>query len=66
MKVINLERAVLYVSDVASLIGCSTYKIYTAIRNGKLKTHKVGRTSMITVEDFEDYVKSLGNKTNQQ
>ena len=63
MKIIQIERAVLYVSDIASLIGCSAKKVYDEIKLGRLKASKHGIAWIITVEDFEEYLKSKKHNT---
>lgn len=59
MKVIQLDKAVLYVSDVASLLGCCSYRIYTAIKRKELCANKTGKAYIISIEAFEDYVKKI-------
>ena len=43
MKTVSVVKAVLYVSEAASILGCSSEKVYGLIHSGKLSAHKEGK-----------------------
>jgi len=55
---VQIEKLVLHVSDVASLIGVSSQKIYQMIHNNELPAYKTGKAWRISAMTIEDYVKS--------
>ena len=53
----QIEKLVLHVSDVASLIGVSSQKIYQMIHNKEIPAYKAGKAWKISATAIEDYVK---------
>lgn len=60
MQTINIPKSVLYVSEVASILGYSSHFVYNLIHTGQLKAYKnVGCKSWrISVEAIQDYLNS--------
>lgn len=44
---------------IARIFGCSPRRVYEAIQQGHVQNFSSGRASMVFVEDFERYVRSL-------
>ncbi len=59
-----IEKRVLHVSDVASLLGCSSQVVYKLIDTGELKAYKAGRAWKIDAQSVLDYIAArLKDKT---
>ena len=58
VTVISVPKAILSVSDVSSLLGCSNYPIYKLIRQGKLEIIPGGKRYRITAQSVKDYINS--------
>ena len=60
-----VEKLVLYVSDVASLLGVSCYVVYQLIHSGQLFAYKIpgSRSWHIPAESLQEYIRA--NKTNK-
>lgn len=58
MLVINIPKSILYVSEVASVLGYSSHFVYNLIHTGQLKAYKnVGCKSWrIPVDSIQDYL----------
>ena len=63
MQVINIPKTVLYVSEVASVLGYSSHLVYDLIHTGQLKAYKnVGCKSWwIPVDSIQDYLSTQTN-----
>lgn len=59
MITVSVVKAVLYVSEAASILGCSSEKVYGLIHSGKLNAHKEGKAWKILAIDLERYIQSL-------
>jgi excisionase family DNA binding protein len=59
MEVIKIEKVVLHVSEVASLMQCSSLTVYKLIHSGKLSAYKSGQAWKIQVSDLEKYLRSI-------
>lgn len=59
MKIVAVGKAILYVSEAASILGCSSEKVYGLIHTGRLPAHKEGKAWKILVTDLENYIRSL-------
>lgn len=57
MKTVAISKAELYVSEAASLVGCSSFIIYRLIRDKKLPAHKEGNAWKILVDDLENWMR---------
>ena len=60
MRIMQLPKTLLHVSDVASLLGCSSHTVYNLIKTGQLTAYKDagGKAWKIPVSSVEAYVKS--------
>lgn len=56
MDVIFVAKAELHVSDVASLLGCSSMKVYGLIKKGYLSAHKEGKAIKIPASSVQEYI----------
>lgn len=56
MDVIFVAKAQLHVSDVASLLGCSSMKVYGLIKAGYLQAHKEGKAIKIPASSVQEYI----------
>ena len=58
MLVINIPKSVLYVSEVASVLGYSSHFVYNLIHTGQLKAYKNAgcKSWRITVDSIQDYL----------
>ena len=54
----RLERLAWSVDDLCESLGVCRSFLYGEIRHGKLKAHKVGRSTRILEEDRLEYIKS--------
>lgn len=63
MQVIQIPKAVLFVSEAASLLGYSSHFVYELIHSGKLYAYKNPgcKTWKIPVEAIMDYLNSQKN-----
>ena len=57
MRIMQLSKTVLHVSDVASLLGYSSHTIYNLIKTGQLMAYKDAKAWKIPASAVEDYVK---------
>ena len=55
----QIEKIVLHVSDVASLLGVSSKKVYEMIHKGELPAYKAGKAWKIYAASVEAYVRQL-------
>lgn len=62
MKIIMLPKSMLFVSDAASVMGCSSEKVYGLIHRGELPAHKEGKAWKICVKDLELYIDKITNR----
>ncbi len=53
----QIEKILLHVSDVASLLGVSSQTVYHMIHNGELRSFKSGKVWKIPTADIEHYLK---------
>ena len=53
-----INKSILYVSDVASLLGCSAQVIYHLIHSGILPAYKEGKSWRIPEKSITDYINS--------
>ena len=53
-----IEKKVFFASEVASMLGCSTYKVYELLHSGELKGFRdcEGGTWYIPAESIEEYI----------
>lgn len=60
MRIMQLSKTLLHVSDVASLLGCSSHTVYNLIKTGQLTAYKDarGKAWKIPVSAVEAYVKT--------
>lgn len=54
-----IEKVFLHVSDVASLLGCSSHTVYQLIKGGKLIAHKEGKAWKIYEDDIKVYIDAI-------
>lgn len=54
-----IEKLFLHVSDVASLLGCSSHTVYQLIKKQQLLAHKEGKAWKIYAEDVKRYIELL-------
>ncbi|MEY9532174.1 helix-turn-helix domain-containing protein [Sinorhizobium fredii] len=47
------------VEEAAEVIGIGRTSVYGEIKNGRLKAHKIGRRTIIFIDDIEAYRLSL-------
>ena len=59
MEVLKIEKVVLHVSEVASLLQCSSITVYKLIHSRELPAHKSGKAWKIRVSDLEKYLRSI-------
>lgn len=59
MEVLKIEKIVLHVSEVASLLQCSSLTVYKLIHSGDLSAYKSGKAWKIRVSDLEKYLRSI-------
>jgi excisionase family DNA binding protein len=53
------HRAAYSIHEVCSQVGVGKDKIYQAIRSGKLVARKLGKCTLITADDFHQFLESL-------
>lgn len=60
-----IDKKILFVSDVASQLSCSSYKIYDMLHNGELKGFRSGKkgTWHILPEELDKYLTKKMNDT---
>lgn len=53
-----LQPKLLFVSDVASTLRCSCYKVYNLLHNGRLKGYRTAEkgTWLIPIENVESFI----------
>jgi excisionase family DNA binding protein len=56
---IPLGRAAFSVPEIMVQIGLSRDKVYSLIREGKLKARKVGRRTLVTSSDLQEFLRGL-------
>jgi excisionase family DNA binding protein len=56
---IPLGRAAFSVPEIMVQIGLSRDKVYGLIREGKLKARKVGRRTLVTSTDLQEFLQAL-------
>lgn len=54
-----IEKVLLHVSDVASLLGCSSHKVYELIKGNQLMAHKEGKAWKIYDDDIQAYIHAI-------
>lgn len=54
-----IEKLFLHVSEVASLLGCSSHTVYQLIKSQRLLAHKEGKAWKIYAEDIKLYINSI-------
>jgi excisionase family DNA binding protein len=54
-----LERRLLKVPEVMTVLGLSRWQIYNLIRSGELESVKVGRSRRVPVAALDDFVCQL-------
>lgn len=59
MNVAPLERRLLRVPEVMSLLGLSRWQVYNLIRSGELESVKVGRSRRVPVAALDEFVAQL-------
>jgi excisionase family DNA binding protein len=52
------------VADAADALGISRSKIYELILLGDIKAHKIGRRTIITIQEIESFLNSLTSVKN--
>jgi excisionase family DNA binding protein len=50
------ENRILDTEDICERLKCSKEKIYALLRNGKLKSKRIGRTYYVTEENFNAFM----------
>jgi excisionase family DNA binding protein len=60
MNNITLKRA-LSISELCVYANCSRSTIYKALASGRLRARKNGRSTVILIEDAEEWLKSMPN-----
>ncbi|WOS64258.1 helix-turn-helix domain-containing protein [Sinorhizobium fredii] len=58
----DIPKRGLGVEETAKVIGIGRTKVYDEINSGRLKAHKVGRRTIIFVEDIQAYRMALPEK----
>lgn len=62
MKILQLTKCQLHVSEAACLLGCSSMKVYGLIHTKQLNAHKEGKAWKIHVDDLTAYMDSLKSR----
>jgi excisionase family DNA binding protein len=44
--------------EVARIFSCSPRKVYDAVKSGFVESHKLGRSSLVFLDDFEQYLRA--------
>lgn len=57
-----IEKVFLHVSDVASLLGCSSHTVYQLIKSGRLIAHKEGKAWKVHEDDIKIYVDAIRHR----
>jgi hypothetical protein len=45
--------------EIARIFSVSPTRVYEAIRGGYVESHALGRKSLVMIDDFENYIRSL-------
>lgn len=56
-----IAKIQVHVSEAAALIGCSSQKLYMAIKNKELHAHKDGKAWKIVVTDLYEYITTVAH-----
>jgi excisionase family DNA binding protein len=59
VNVAPLERRLLKVPEVMTVLGLSRWQVYNLIRSGELESVKVGRSRRVPVAALDDFVCQL-------
>ena len=51
-------------ADVSIMLGISRSMVFKLVRQGELKTFKIGTRTLIPVSEIQDLIKSGGSKQN--
>ena len=63
--IMNFEKKLLFVSDAASMLSCSSSRVYDLLRSGELKGCRVSKrgTWRIPEKELDDYLTRLQNNS---